>query len=51
MDAVNIPILLAILGIAAAALLVRAILADIRRRKAADKAIAGLGFEIGRAHV
>lgn len=44
MDAVNIPILLAILGIAAAALLVRAILADIRRRKAADKAIAGLGF-------
>jgi hypothetical protein len=45
MDAVNIPILLAILGIAAAALLVRAILADIGRRKAADKAVASLGFK------
>jgi hypothetical protein len=45
MDAVNLPILLAILGVAAAALLVRTILHDIRRRKAADKAIANLGFK------
>jgi hypothetical protein len=45
MDAVNLPILLAILGVAAAALLVRTILHDVRRRKAVDKAIAGLGFK------
>jgi hypothetical protein len=45
MDAVNLPILLAILGVAAAALLVRTILHDIRRRKAADKAMADLGFK------
>jgi hypothetical protein len=45
MDAVNLPILLAILGVAAAALLVRAILHDIRRRKAVDKAITNLGFK------
>jgi hypothetical protein len=45
MDAVNLPILLAILGIAAAALLVRTILNDIRRRKAVDEAIVNLGFK------
>ena len=45
MDAVNVPILLSILGIAAAALLVRTILRDIRKRKAMDAAIANLGFK------
>jgi hypothetical protein len=44
-DAVTVPILVAILGVAAAALLVRAILHDIRKRKATDRAIADLGFE------
>jgi len=45
MDAVNVPILLSILGLAAAALLVRTILHDIRKRRATDEAIATLGFK------
>ena len=45
MDALNVPILLSILGLAAAVLLVRAVLHDIRKRKARDQAIANLGFE------
>ena len=45
MDVVNVPTLLSILGLAAAALLVRTILHDIRKRRATDEAIATLGFK------
>jgi hypothetical protein len=44
MDAVSLPVLLSILGIVAAALLVRAVLHDVRKRNAMNEAMTNLGF-------